>query len=311
MPDGDLDMRVRLAAFAFLAEQVQVHGEVLPARVLRQGFSFQGQRVQLKGPQGIFKPAILPEMPLSITTAAPEPNRPQPYDDSFTPDGSFLLYRYRGTNPAHHENIGLRRAMELRRPLVYFHGVVKGDYAAVWPVFVVGDEPKALRFRVTIDDAEHVSDGLLGAADSVEPLRRRYITVATRQRLHQRTFRARVLQAYLERCALCRLHHEQLLDAAHIVPDTDPRGEPVVANGVALCKLHHAAFDQHFLGIRPDYVIQVSRAILDEHDGPMLVHGLQGFHGQRLRLMPRNPEQRPRPDLLEQRYRAFLTAAPQ
>ena len=101
-----------------------------------------------KGPQGIFKPAILPEMPLSITTAPPEPSRPRPYDDSFSSDGSFLLYRYRGTHPAHHENVGLRLAMERRRPLIYFHGVTKGEYFAAWPVYVIGDEPNALRFRV-------------------------------------------------------------------------------------------------------------------------------------------------------------------
>lgn len=34
--------------------------------MLSQGFEFDGVRVPLIGPQGIFKPAILPEMPLSI-----------------------------------------------------------------------------------------------------------------------------------------------------------------------------------------------------------------------------------------------------
>jgi len=40
------------------------------------------------------------------------------------------------------------------------------------------------------------------------------------------------------------------------------RGEPVVPNGLALCKLHHAAFDGHLLGINPDLVVHVARAIL-------------------------------------------------
>jgi Transglycosylase associated protein/HNH endonuclease len=40
-----------------------------------------------------------------------------------------------------------------------------------------------------------------------------------------------------------------------------------VPNGLSLCKLHHAAFDRHFLGLRPDYVIEVRRDILKEHDG--------------------------------------------
>ena len=55
---------------------------------------------------------------------------------------------------------------------------------------------------------------------------------------------------------LDRACHAELLDAAHIVPDAD-EGEPVIPNGLALCKLHHAAFDRYFLGVRPDYVLQV------------------------------------------------------
>ena len=72
--------------------------------------------------------------------------------------------------------------------------------------------------------------------------RRRYITSEYRVRLHQAAFRERVLDAYQDQCSLCRLRHRELLDAAHIIPDSDPDGEPVVPNGLALCKLHHAAF---------------------------------------------------------------------
>jgi hypothetical protein len=59
---------------------------------------------------------------------------------------------------------------------------------------------------------------------------------------------------------------------------------PSIPNGVALCTLHHAAFDRHVIGITPDYIVQVRRDVLDQDDGPMLIHGLQGFHGQPLRL---------------------------
>ena len=75
--------------------------------------------------------------------------------------------------------------------------------------------------------------------------------------MHQQSFRIRVIEAYRQCCAICRLKHQELLDAAHILPDKHPRGEPWVSNGLALCKLHHAAFDRHFLGITPDYIIQV------------------------------------------------------
>jgi putative restriction endonuclease len=97
------------------------------------------------------------------------------------------------------------------------------------------------------------------------------------------------------------------LDAAHITPDSDPEGEPVVSNGIALCKLHHAAFDRLFFAIRPDYVIEVREAILAERDGPMLVVGLQEIHGARL-LLPHRPADRPDPVRLERRYGEFLRA---
>lgn len=305
---GQIDSLVRVAAFRWLREQVDFHGDdVLPFGVLTTGFTFEGQRVPLLGPQGIFKPAVLREMPLSIATAPAGP-----YDDSFGADG-LLRYRYRGQDPGHRDNVGLRLAMQRRAPLVYLHGVVKGQYLAVWPVFVVGDEPERLTFTVAVDDAS-VAEGAARRAGT-EPDqagddagRRAYITSTVRTRLHQRGFRERVLRAYQNQCALCRLRHRDLLDAAHIVPDTDPEGEPVVSNGLSLCKIHHAAFDRLMIGIRPDYVVEVHPRILAESDGPMLKHGLQGMHETSL-ILPRAGRDRPDPERLARRYALFRSAA--
>jgi putative restriction endonuclease len=41
----DIDQRVRIAAFNWLDEQVNIHGDVLPRSILAQGFEFEGQRV--------------------------------------------------------------------------------------------------------------------------------------------------------------------------------------------------------------------------------------------------------------------------
>ena len=76
-------------------------------------------------------------------------------------------------------------------------------------------------------------------------------------RLHQKSFRLRVLHAYHTRCAICRLGHEELLQAAHILPDGHPRGMPIVPNGLTLCGLHHPAFDAHVLGVSPDLEVEV------------------------------------------------------
>jgi len=221
-----LDAEVRLAAFEWLSQRINSFGDVLPRSNLAQGFEFKGKRVPLLGPQGIFKPKILLEIPLSITTAPKGP-----YDDSFASDG-FLLYKYRGTNTEHHENVGLRKALFRKTPLVYFHGVVPGKYLAVWPVFIVGDMPERLTFRIAVDDMTYIGKmktAVHGAGmihDSDAEARRAYITYGVRRRLHQRGFRERVLSAYKEQCALCRLRHRELLDAAHIIPDSEPGGSP-------------------------------------------------------------------------------------
>ncbi len=298
------DQQTRLAAFDWLTRQVEIHGDVLPWALLAWGFEYQGARVPVVSQQGIFKPRVM-EYPLSMRTSANSP-----YDDSFGPDG-LLRYRYRGTDPNHRDNVGLREAMRRQLPLAYFHAVLKGRYLAIWPTYIVGDDPKALTFSVAVDDASATIDlsdrsGLDSDLAEDSTARRKYITVAVRQRVHQRAFRERVLRAYREQCAFCRLKHRELLEASHIVPDAD-EGPPQVRNGVALCKLHHAAFDALFVAIRPDMHIEVRSDILLESDGPMLIHGLQDLHGKGMSL-PRSAAQRPDPDLLTHRYERFLAA---
>ena len=300
----DLDRLVRLAAFQWLTEHVSIHGDVLPRAILSKGFIFQDQRVPLVAPQGIFKPRILPEYPLSITTTTSGP-----YDDSFE-QGDLLFYRYRGTDPYHRDNVALRSAMIYKIPLIYLHSVVPGKYLVEWPVYVIGDDPENLTFTVAVDEHKTIDryivpqDVKQGDSDSISDIRRMYITSSVKQRLHQRGFRERVLRAYREQCSFCRLKQLELLDAAHIIPDGEKDGDPVVTNGVALCKLHHAAFDKFMIGIRPDYVIEVRRDILKEQDGPMLVHGLQNMHSLRM-MLPKNKGAWPDPALLERRYAQF------
>ena len=294
-PVHDPDYPLRLAAFQWLAEQVVQYGDVLPRTLLAGGFIWQGERIPLVSPQGIFKPRCM-HRPLSITTV-----HGGPYDDHFGDDG-LLRYRYRGNDPGHRDNVGLREALWDSIPLVYFHGIVPGRYLAVWPVYVVGDDPGALTFRVAADDPVVLTTPP-GLGEGREG-RRSYVTALIRHRLHQRGFRERVLQAYRAQCALCRLRHDELLDAAHIIPDTDPGGEAVVSNGIALCKLHHAAFDRYLIGITPDYHVAIRDDILEEHDGPMLQHGLKALHCRKI-LLPHKKALWPDRDRLDLRYRQF------
>ena len=298
------DVAVRQAAFNWLESQVRLYGDVLPRTLLTQGFDFHGKRVPLLSPQGIFKPAIL-DLPLTITTIPDGP-----YDDGYLTD-TLMQYRYRGTDPQHRDNKGLREAMRFHVPLIYLYQVVKGKYLTLWPVYIVGDNPDKLTFTVQMDDASTTlfSGDEARSIDMIneEPreLRRAYITASVRQRVHQRAFRERVLQAYREQCAICRLRHTELLDAAHIIPDGEPDGEPIVQNGLSLCKIHHAAYDRNFIGVRPDYVVEVRQDILNENDGPMLLHGLKEMNGVRIKI-PNSISNRPNKQLLERRYERFL-----
>jgi putative restriction endonuclease len=299
----DVDARVRLAAFAWLEEQCRIYGETLPRTVLEKGMFFEGQRIHLISPQGIFKPAILPEIPLTITTS---PN--SPYNDGSV-EGSYLHYCYRGTDPDHRDNRGLRQALLHRTPLIYLFGVVPGKYLPVWPVYIVGDDREALTFKVQVDEKKSILPSEpkeaypIGEISGEDP-KRRYITVQTLCRLHQQKFRERVLRAYREQCAMCRLRHPELLEAVHIIPDAEPEGEPRITNGIALCNLHHTAYDRFILGVRPDYVIEVRRDILEEIDGPMLRHGLQELKDQKL-ILPSASADYPDKNKLEVRYQRF------
>jgi len=105
------DLRVRVAAFAFLDQLRRLSPELFDRRTLQRGFVFEGERVPLLAPSGIFKPRVC-SVPLSITTVTAKEDGSRPYDDAIGTDGHL---RYR-----------TREAMRRRVPLIYFHGIVEG-----------------------------------------------------------------------------------------------------------------------------------------------------------------------------------------
>jgi putative restriction endonuclease len=297
-----MDSQIRNAAFVWLEQLTPIHGDVLPWKILHKGFDFLGQRNIPIGATGIWKPKMM-DLPLSITTS---PN--SPYSDAFNTD-ELLKYNYRGTNPYHKDNVGLREVMKFRKPLIYFLGVSKGNYLAAWPVYIVNDNILDLSFTVAVDDMTYMkkSGELEVKEDPGTYSRRKYITSKTLIRLHQRSFREKVLLAYRNQCALCHLRHRELLDAAHIIGDKEETGEPIIQNGLSLCKIHHAAFDQNIIGINPDYQIKVRKDILEETDGPMLRYGIQFLENEKL-VLPRNKSNWPDKERLDLRYQDFLKA---
>lgn len=298
----DHDTVFRIAVFDFLDQLRMSYGQILPWHELSRGFRFRGKRAPLIGAKGIWKPEAI-DFPISLATSPSSP-----YNDAFNDSDELLDYKYRKGDAGKSDNDKVRAAMLKNLPLVYFHGMAKGKYEASWPVFIVGDDSAAGIFKVAVDDKSQIGKGVAG--DSVaesDLIRRKYVTRLTKARLHQSAFRVQVLDAYDEQCSICRLKHVSLLEAAHIVPDSDSEGEPVVSNGMALCKIHHAAFDQNILGVTPDLKTEVRLDVLDEVDGPMLKHGIQDMHGRPLHI-PKSASKRPDSALIARRYEEFKAA---
>lgn len=296
------DDDVRAACFAALDVLRAQFGDDVPYRGgLDRGFAFRGSRVPfLSHMKGIHRArAQRGPAALSVNTSAKGP-----YRDVATEDG--FLYDYRAGDPDQPDNRALREAWSLQVPLVYFYATRPAWYRPIYPVFVREDD-RAER-RVLLSPGARI--GPLDERDSVpltDATARRYAVREVAVRLHQGRFRADVLRAYRDRCTVCRLKEIRLLDAAHIVADIDPRGEPAVTNGLSLCTIHHRAYDQDLVGIAPDYRVHVARRLLDEEDGPML-DLLKAADGVQI-VVPQRSSLRPDRDRLAERFDRFIDAS--
>ena len=282
------ELAVRQAAMAYVASRTDARGGVI-TRAELEAFTFAGEPLKLiDQSRGIRNPRQL----AATLTILSQPNGP--YDDVETEDG-LLRYAYRTGAVDAGDNRKLRQAAALGVPLILLRGIAPGVFVPIFPVYVVADDPVGRYVEIAVDESLRFLEPT--------PASRAYAERLTKLRLHQPVFRARVLRAYAESCTICRLKHVDLLDAAHIQGDAEG-GDPVVTNGLAMCKIHHAAYDRGIVGVRPDYVVEVRGDVLLEVDGPMLKHGIQEVHGWRLNLPTRLAEH-PDRDRLAQRYAAF------
>lgn len=300
------EAEVRSAAMTFVSNLAERFGGEITRDQLQQ-FTFGGEEIKLLDTgRGIRNPRQLAAT-LTIMTSVNSH-----YDDTEGPEG-LLRYAIRDGELGHGDNRKLRAAYELQLPLIWFHGVRHGVFVPVMPVYLVEELFESKQYVVALgQDQRLMAPQLLAGATSAledDVAQKAYVLRMTKQRLHQPAFRAKVMHAYQTRCAVCSLAHGDLLDAAHIIEDGQPQGEPVIPNGLALCKIHHAAYDKNILGISPKRIISVNDEILHEVDGPMLKHGIQEFHGAELRVVPQRPSDRPDPERLKVRYERFLAAS--
>jgi putative restriction endonuclease len=302
VPAIDPDLPLRQAAVTQARRLAELYDQLVPLAQLRPGFAFDGERVSFGSFQKGIHRAQAQRGPAALTLTT---SLNDPYGDAYDEGGALFTYAYRAGAIDQADNRALRGAFELRTPLVYFRAMAPGQYLVIAPMFVTADDPgaRAVLLKPGLPVQDMQPGGLISAQDV-----RAYATREARLRLHQQRFKLDVMRAYRHRCAICTLRERALVQAAHIVPDVEPEGIAAVVNGLALCAIHHLAFDRNLLGIDPTGVVHIADRLLREIDGPMLRTGLQGFHGEAI-AVPRRPEDRPDPVRLEARFERFVCAA--
>lgn len=303
------ELEFREAAFAWIRAR-QLHTPFFTREDLSK-FPFHGMTYRLIGPYtGIWKVASLSDSAIAISTAYVPDGMERPYEDGEGRDG-MQRYKWRGIDPNQSDNRALRRAMERGLPLMWLVGIgyVGGKtqlFDVRFPVYLVGEEPSQHQFVVALEAGQQFvpPEQSPGALEIVK----RYNERIVKTRYHQPIFRARVIHAYEERCAMCRLPFTELLDAAHIKPDSQG-GSASINNGLSLCKIHHGAYDSNIIGISPDYKIHVKESVLATFDGPTLQHSIKEMNGETLRQIPAEKKLQPDRDLLAERFEAFREAS--
>ena len=304
------ELAFRESAFAWIRAQ-QLHKPFFTREDLSQ-FSYGGATHRLIGLYtGIWKVKALSDSAIAISTEYVPDGKKRQYSDDEGADG-LQRYKWRKTNPDQWENRALRMAMERNLPMLWMVGIgyVPGTtqqlFDVRYPVYLIGEEPAEHQFVVALEQDQKIIPS--GEPVAVQEIVKRYNERIVKARYHQPLFRARVIHAYEERCAVCRLPFTELLEAAHIRPDSQG-GSTKISNGMSLCKIHHGAYDADIIGISPDYTIHVRDSVLATFDGPTLQHSIKEMDGEALRQIPKETTSKPDRELLAERFEKFQKAS--
>lgn len=139
------------------------------------------------------------------------------------------------------------------------------------------------------EERAFIDSGTTDAAQS-----RRHQVVSVVRNFREARFRPLVLRAYAYRCCLTGISL-RLVDAAHVVPVSDPTSTDEPRNGVALNPLLHRAYDCGLLGLLPGGRTALNSRLLTRLRKSRLDAGLD-FLRQMIptaMTMPGSPELRP------------------
>lgn len=168
-------------------------------------------------------------------------------------------------------------------------GVYLGQTEALHRAGVLGQG--AILLERAAADPDSVTDSQIDEDSDAE---RRRVMVSVRRAARAYRFSARVMEAYGHRCAFCgvQLH---LLDAAHILPVAHQSSVDKTSNGIAVCTLHHRAYDNTLITFDQRGRVHVNATQIAELKKAGLSGGLKYFKAGLFTevLLPANAADRP------------------
>lgn len=120
------------------------------------------------------------------------------------------------------------------------------------------------------------------------------------RKIRSSSFRTTVRKDYGYSCAVCKKrrytrHDNPEVESAHIYP-LERDGSNSYRNGIALCKLHHWAFEHGLFSLADDYTIIVEKRIKGNHD----YEEINCFENKKIQLPKQYP---PHPKFLREHRR--------
>jgi putative restriction endonuclease len=283
------------------------YGDSIPHQAISEGFLFNGEKVLLDNRAvGIFKLRQMSECAISIKTTMQRDGSEGIYNDHHD-SGEHYKYALQRSVPRGVNNKYLWASIASGTMLIYFQAITLGQYTVIWPWFVADILPEK---GYALIAESHKSSASMLANDKYEVptvIESRYQVRETKVRMLQASFRQNVLAAYSGKCAITGLQNKTLLEAAHIIPDSELGKLQYVSDGIALSRIHHRAYDLNLLGICPDNQIHISEELKQGKDNKFMRDALLEFEGGKL-AMPRAVINRPDRDKLAARFEVFLTS---
>lgn len=150
-------------------------------------------------------------------------------------------------------------------------------------------------FEVLSQVTEHEIVPNSEIVQAVSEPRQRTLSQIIRTR-RDNSFRARVLRAYGYRCAFSGIQLK-LVDAAHIVPVSFESSTDETSNGIALSKLHHAAYDRGLITLNEQYQIVYKESEISRLTELNLHGGVAEFLGSLRPVIDAPPALADRPNI--------------